>query len=362
MGSAPHREFVRPVPRPGLIARRLNDGYVVVDPATERAHSLVGVHALVWAAANGADIPELPQAEWQAAISALEALTLISEPADVGRGISRRSLIQRGSLVIAGAGIVSIALPELAAAASTVHASTTYTARSPGPGTLTFPIGSHNISITLAGGSGGNASFNSGAPGNGGTITWSPGITLAAALTITWGGGANTKLGHQASGQTGGAGGFAGGKGGGGALFSSAGGGGGASVLTVSGPASGTLIAGGGGGAGEGTVFRAGSTGGSVAGTGGGSSGGGSGGAGGAVGGTGANGKDGSGGTTAGGGGGAGGNFGGGGSAASPGGGGGAGSSSIANLTLPAAWTAPGYGSTAAAGDGYITISYTSPT
>src|SRR3954467_2090788 len=88
----------------GLITRELGDDIVVVDTATDIAHSLSGLTAQVWRSLDAGRLPSLPQAELVTALAELETAGLVEVPA----GMSRRALLARGGVVAVGAGVITI--------------------------------------------------------------------------------------------------------------------------------------------------------------------------------------------------------------------------------------------------------------
>jgi len=351
----------------GVVSRDLGDEYVVLNIATNEAHALNGAVATVWRSVCDHSWPDLPDEQVDEAVDALAALGLLA----LRLGMTRRDMLVRSGALVAAAGIASIVLPEAAYAASIM---VTGSATAPTTGTLTIPAGSHTINITVTGGGGGVASKHTGIAGGGGSVSWAPGVTLAAALTFSWNVG-GSGLGTAGSPGVGGTGVKNGGAGSGPA--SDLGGGGGAlSIVEVTGVpmiTTGFLIAGGGGGAGDGQngTLLGGNGGAGVSGTGAGGAGsasGGSGGTGGPISGTvstgGESGVAGTGGTgstlNGGGGGGSGYGAGGGGAANAAGGGGGGGGSSFftAGLGSNLGGVDPTFGSPATPGPGTITWSY----
>src|SRR3954447_7569118 len=119
----------------GLSARELGDEIVVVDQTTQQAHALRGATAELWRALDAGRAPALPGSEVDAAKRELAALGLVE--AD---GITRRDMLRRtGTVAVAGT-VISIALPEVMAAASAGHWTAT---------TLTTAQGSSTGSIKL---------------------------------------------------------------------------------------------------------------------------------------------------------------------------------------------------------------------
>jgi hypothetical protein len=168
-----------PVRTPGIISRALDDEFVVIHPVTHEAHSLSGLVARVWAATDGAPMPDASDVDIEDALGVLYALDLVQPT-----GLSRRSLLRRGSIVAVGAGVATIALPEALAAASP-----TFSYHSPGAGrfVVNVPAGIKVIKYVIigAGGGGGRTlgppigpTAAGGAGGNGGALTGS--FTVAA--------------------------------------------------------------------------------------------------------------------------------------------------------------------------------------
>src|SRR3954453_19495462 len=83
-----------PLKATALITRELGDDIVVVDPATDTAHSLSGMTAQVWRSLDTGRLPSGPQAALATAMAKLEAAGLIEVP-----GMSRRALLHRGATV-----------------------------------------------------------------------------------------------------------------------------------------------------------------------------------------------------------------------------------------------------------------------
>jgi hypothetical protein len=99
----------------GVVSRDLGGEYVVLNTATEEAHALQGPAAVVWRSVCDGTSPELPDEQVEEAVQALETLGLLLPPA----GMTRRSMLKTGGVIAAtGIGIVTIGLPEVAAASS----------------------------------------------------------------------------------------------------------------------------------------------------------------------------------------------------------------------------------------------------
>jgi hypothetical protein len=251
-----------PVPAEGVVSRQLGEEFVVLSTARNEAHSLTGPSAVVWRSVRDGTRPALPDEEVDTAVEALLGLGLLARPG----GLSRRRMLQ-GGVVVTAVGISSIALPSVAAAAS---GSQSYGTRDSGattpifqfPGaTIILPINARNIVVTLVGapgGAGGNG--NRGAIfspfGDGTEVTWTLGVTLPSALTLTYtvgGPGGTGGIGTPGPGGTGfevGANGGTGGQSADTSTSGGGGGGGGSTGVTASGTFSGSVIAGGGGGGG----------------------------------------------------------------------------------------------------------------
>src|SRR3954471_21294103 len=97
----------------GLITRELGDDIVVVDSATDTAHSLGGLTAQVWRSLDTGQLPSAPQAELATAVAELETVGLVNVP-----GMSRRTLLRRAGTVAVAGSVITIAMPEVMAAAS----------------------------------------------------------------------------------------------------------------------------------------------------------------------------------------------------------------------------------------------------
>src|SRR3954447_6802344 len=94
----------------GLITRELGDDIVVVDSATDTAHSLSGLTAQVWRSLDTGRLPSAPQAELATALAELEAIGLLELP-----GMSRRALLHRaGTVAVVGGAVLTIKIPEAA--------------------------------------------------------------------------------------------------------------------------------------------------------------------------------------------------------------------------------------------------------
>jgi hypothetical protein len=107
----------RSVPRkaPGLLTRDLGTEIVVIDPATDQAHSLAGLTADVWRYLDADRLPQAPEAEVAKALAVLRESGLLQ----VETGLSRRALLQRAGTVAVAGTVITIAMPEVMAAAST---------------------------------------------------------------------------------------------------------------------------------------------------------------------------------------------------------------------------------------------------
>src|SRR3954468_18230476 len=92
----------------GLITRELGDDIVVVDAATDTAHSLSGLTAQVWRSLDAGRLPSAPQDELATALAELEAAGLLEVP-----GMSRRTLLHRaGTVAVVGGAVLTIKIPE----------------------------------------------------------------------------------------------------------------------------------------------------------------------------------------------------------------------------------------------------------
>src|SRR3954454_24409895 len=97
----------------GLITRDLGNEIVVLDTATDQAHSLSGVTASVWRALDAGRFPSVTEAEIATALAELETAGLVELP-----GMSRRALLRRAGTVAIAGSVITIAMPEVMAAAS----------------------------------------------------------------------------------------------------------------------------------------------------------------------------------------------------------------------------------------------------
>jgi hypothetical protein len=109
---------LRAVPRKatGLLVRDLGEEILVVDPSTDAAHSLAGLTADVWRYLDAGRLPQAPQAELDAALAELRTAGLL----EANGGMSRRALLQRAGTVAVAGSVITIAMPEVIAAASTI--------------------------------------------------------------------------------------------------------------------------------------------------------------------------------------------------------------------------------------------------
>src|SRR3954464_6171380 len=106
----------------GLITRELGDDIVVVDSATDTAHSLSGLTAQVWRSLDVGRLPATASAtQVAAALGKLEQLGLLVEKP----GFSRRDMLQRAGTVAVGATVLTIGLPTVAMANSNGTTGTT---------------------------------------------------------------------------------------------------------------------------------------------------------------------------------------------------------------------------------------------
>src|SRR3954468_9078805 len=112
----------------GLIARDLGDEIVVIHSATDIAHSLSGLTAQVWRSLDAGRLPSVPQAELATALAELETAGLVEVP-----GMSRRTLLRRAGTVAVAGSVITIAMPEVMAAASPTI-----------PTSISFPPGTDN--------------------------------------------------------------------------------------------------------------------------------------------------------------------------------------------------------------------------
>jgi hypothetical protein len=246
----------------GVISRAIGDEFVVIAPKTQTAHALEGAAARVWRSLKDGTTTAAPAEDVDAALAELIELGLVEQPAT---SFSRRSVLKKSGLVVAGAGIVTIALPPSIAAASPAFdfAAGKTTA---GPILVQVPAnpgGARTLKVTLTGASGGAGATLGGNGAGGATFTFNitqtgPAFTL---LGYVGGGGKSGANPSAGGGSAGGAsaaqipgtfsasGGTGGGFGSTGNRFG--GGGGAATYLTDS---AGTLVAvvGGGGGGGGG--------------------------------------------------------------------------------------------------------------
>lgn len=116
-----------PLRRPHITWETLGAEVALLDQPTGRAHSLGGVAAAVWIGADGSTNAQrlADQAshhccrkvsvdEVRNAVEVLDGLDVL----DMGRGLSRRRVLGLGAAAVASAGVISIALPSPAMAAS----------------------------------------------------------------------------------------------------------------------------------------------------------------------------------------------------------------------------------------------------
>jgi hypothetical protein len=96
-----------------VTSRDLGDEFVVLNTTTQEAHALQGQVAVVWRSVCEDTNPRLPEEQVKDAVQALLDLGLLIPPA----GMSRRSMFKTGG-AIAAVGIITIGLPEVAAASS----------------------------------------------------------------------------------------------------------------------------------------------------------------------------------------------------------------------------------------------------
>src|SRR3954466_1930914 len=133
----------------GLITRELGDDIVVVDSATDTAHSLSGVTAQVWRSLEAGRLPSMPEAEMATALAELESVGLLELP-----GMSRRTLLRRAGTVAVAGSVITIAMPEVMAAASATVPTTT----SFGQTAMSVNYGfQYNVSVSVKPNSGGPA-------------------------------------------------------------------------------------------------------------------------------------------------------------------------------------------------------------
>ena len=186
----------------GLVSRDMGDECVVVDEATQQAHALSGLAAAIWRATDGGPYPEVDQGEIDGAVDRMVEIGLLQAPSS----LSRRQVLARTGKVAALTAITTIALPEVAAHASTITSGTLVGQNK----TLTIPAGAKRVSITLVGASGGNGAAGTGqtpaAGALGGMVVWAPGDSYTAtnAISLNYSTGA---AGAAAAGRTPGAGG-----------------------------------------------------------------------------------------------------------------------------------------------------------
>jgi len=132
----------------GLIARELGDEIVVIDSATDTAHTLSGLTADVWRALDAGRLPEAPQAELNASLDELSSAGLITY-----RGMDRRTLLRRaGTVAVVGGTMITINVPHAMAANSTDAATTTALTGSPlvaGSSTMTAAVTSGGNPVTV---------------------------------------------------------------------------------------------------------------------------------------------------------------------------------------------------------------------
>src|SRR4051794_32550642 len=117
----------------GLITRELGDEIVVVDSASDTAHSLSGLTAQVWRSLDSDRLPAAPEAELATALAELECAGLVELP-----GMSRRTLLRRAGAVAVAGGVITLAMPEGMAAARGTAPTKTPTRTPPLGGSPTF--------------------------------------------------------------------------------------------------------------------------------------------------------------------------------------------------------------------------------
>src|SRR3954451_19187742 len=126
----------------GLLTRELGDEIVVVDSASDTAHSLSGLTAQVWRSLDARRLPAAPEAELATALAELETAGLLELP-----GMSRRTLLRRAGTVAVAGSVITIAMPEVMAAASpTVSTTSGFTQTA-----MAVHYGfQYNVSVTVA--------------------------------------------------------------------------------------------------------------------------------------------------------------------------------------------------------------------
>ncbi len=215
----------RPTPTraQGVSSRAVGEGFVVIEPVSQTAHSLEGLPAAVWRSLEDGTTPAASADEVDEVLAQLTELGLLKVPTTA---FSRRSVLKKSGIAVAGAGIATIALPPSIAAASPgfnfAGGKTT-----PGPIFVQVPANptatQRDLSLTLTAGSGGpGATGGATAGGSGGGSS-----TFSLTIRQPGNGAAFTLLGYVGQGGrsagNGGAGGTSGGS------YPSAGGNGGAS-------------------------------------------------------------------------------------------------------------------------------------
>ena len=152
-----------PAQADGLVAQRVGDEIVVVDPSTNHANALSGLSAEIWeAGATGSWTGTASNAEVDRVINELLEAGLLTAPSHLTR---RRALQGAGALTVVG-GVMAIGLPSSASAASGTVVMT------PGKHFLVVPAGPTVIAFTLVGGGGGaSGDPTTNVGGAGGSIT-----------------------------------------------------------------------------------------------------------------------------------------------------------------------------------------------
>jgi Big-like domain-containing protein/coenzyme PQQ synthesis protein D (PqqD) len=136
----------RPLSRTeGIVAEELDDGLVIYDDTTKRAHALNASAARLWSLADGrrtvtelAEKAELDEPRTVAALAELAAAGLLVGPP----GISRRTVLRRAAVVGAGAVAAAPIIDTVFIPAAAAHASTLQTGGNDGGGGTGTPPGS----------------------------------------------------------------------------------------------------------------------------------------------------------------------------------------------------------------------------
>jgi hypothetical protein len=128
------------------MTRDLGTEVVVVDSATDQAHALTGLSAQVWRSLDEGRLPSAPEAELATVVQELNEAGLL----ELG-GMSRRTLLRRAGTVAVAGGVITIAMPEVMAAASGTATTTglTGTPIVAGSSTLTASVTAGATPVTV---------------------------------------------------------------------------------------------------------------------------------------------------------------------------------------------------------------------